>query len=147
MLRIKLILIVSFICFWIFPTLQARANTNYYYADNQKIYLEEVSDKKIYRLVRRYFSMNLFKSNSGAAQKRNLGSKRCVRFSISINTEYDWKLSRLSTSCGMSKSEMTDQLLGIALDSPNVIDWLQEQYNQVEEYKVHPIKINNKIHY
>jgi hypothetical protein len=42
---------------------------------------------------------------------------------------------------------MTDQLLGIALDSPNVIEWLQEQYNQVEEYKVHPIKINNKIHY
>ena len=87
--------------------------------------------------------MNLFKNNSGAAQKRNLGSKRCVRFSISINNEYDRKLSRLSTSCGMSKSEMTDQLLGIAL----VIDWLQEQYNQVEEYKVHPIKINNKIHY
>ena len=26
--------------------------------------------------------------------------------------------------------EMTDQLLGIALDSPNVIEWLQEQYNQ-----------------
>ena len=66
--------------------------------------------------------MNLFKNNSGAAQKRNLGSKRCVRISISINNEYDRKLSRLSTSCGMSKSEMTDQLLRIALDSPNVID-------------------------
>ena len=51
--------------------------------------------------------MNLFKNNSNAAQKRNLGSKRCVRFSISINNEYDRKLSRLSTSCGMSKSEMT----------------------------------------
>ena len=91
--------------------------------------------------------MNLFKNNSGAAQKRNLGRKRCVRLSISINNEYDRKLSRLSTSCGMSKSEMTDQLLRIALDSPNVIEWLQEQYNRVEEYKIHPLKINNKIHY
>jgi hypothetical protein len=91
--------------------------------------------------------MNLFKNRSESAQKRNLGNKRCVRFSISINNEYDRKISRLSTSCGMSKSEMADQLLRIALDSPNVIDWLQEQYNSVEEYKVHPLKINNKIHY
>ena len=42
---------------------------------------------------------------------------------------------------------MTDQLLRIALDSPNVIDWLQEKYNKVEEYKVRPLKINNKIYY
>jgi hypothetical protein len=53
----------------------------------------------------------------------------------------------LSNSCGMSKSEMTDQLLRIALDSPNVVDWLQEQYNKVEEYRIRPLKINNKIHY
>jgi hypothetical protein len=91
--------------------------------------------------------MKLFKNRSEAAQKRNLGNKRCVRFSISINNEYDRKLSRLSISCDMSKSEMSDQLLRIALDSPNVIDWLQEQYNKVEEYKVHPLKINNRVHY
>jgi hypothetical protein len=91
--------------------------------------------------------MGLLNNRSEAAQNRNLGNKRCVRFSISINNEYDRKLSRLSTSCGMSKSEMTDQLLRIALDSPNVIEWLQEQFNKVEEYKVHPLKINNKIHY
>ena len=24
---------------------------------------------------------------------------------------------------------------------------LQEQYNKVEEYKVHPLKINNRVHY
>ena len=91
--------------------------------------------------------MNLFKNNSNAAQKRNLGSKRCVRFSISNNNEYDWKLYRLSTSCGLSKSEMTDQLLRIALDSPIAIDWLQKQYNKVEEYKIHPLKINNKVYF
>jgi hypothetical protein len=91
--------------------------------------------------------MGLLNNRSEAAQNRNLGNKRCVRFSISINNEYDRKLARLSTSCGMSKSEMTDQLLRIALDSPNVIEWLQEQFNKVEEYKVHPLKINNKIHY
>ena len=87
--------------------------------------------------------MNLFKYRL----ERGLGNKRSGRFSVSIKNEYDGKLSRLSTSCGMSKSEMTDQLLQIALDSPNVIDWLQEKYNKVEEYKVRPLKINNKIYY
>jgi hypothetical protein len=91
--------------------------------------------------------MNIFKNRSEAARERNLGNKRCVRFSISITNEYDRKLSRLSTSCGMTKSEMSDQLLRIALDSPNVIEWLQNQYNKVEEYKVRPTVINNKVYY
>jgi HSP90 family molecular chaperone len=92
--------------------------------------------------------MKLFKSRYDSAEGRALvGNKRSVRLSISINNEYDRKLTLLSNSCGMSKSEMTDQLLRIALDSPNVVDWLQEQYNKVEEYRVRPLKINNKIHY
>ena len=92
--------------------------------------------------------MKLFKSRYDGAESRALvGNKHSVRFSISINNEYDRKLTLLSNSCGMSKSEMTDQLLRIALDSPNVVDWLQEQYNKVEEYRVRPLKINNKIHY
>jgi HSP90 family molecular chaperone len=92
--------------------------------------------------------MKLFKSRyDGAESKALVGNKRSVRLSISINNEYDRKLTLLSNSCGMSKSEMTDQLLRIALDSPNVVDWLQEQYNKVEEYRVRPLKINNKIHY
>ncbi|WP_071392729.1 hypothetical protein [Bacillus tuaregi] len=91
--------------------------------------------------------MGILNSCSEAAKKRNLGNKRCVRFSVSVNNEYDRKLSRLSTSCGMSKSEMSDQLLRIALDSPNVIAWLQERYNKVEEYKVRPTLINNKLYY
>ena len=92
--------------------------------------------------------MKLFKSRYDGAESRALvGNKRSVRLSISINNEYDRKLTLLSNSCGMSKSEMTDQLLRIALDSPNVVVWLQEQYNKVEEYRIRPLKINNKIHY
>jgi hypothetical protein len=91
--------------------------------------------------------MSVLNNCSEAAKKRSLGGKRCVRFSISINNEYDRKLSRLSTSCGMTKSELSDQLLRIALDSPNVLEWLQNQFNKVEEYKVCPTVINNKVYY
>ncbi|MEI4831240.1 hypothetical protein WAX78_17585 [Bacillus sp. FJAT-53711] len=44
------------------------------------------------------------------------------------------KLSRLATSCGMTKSKMSDQLLRIVLNSPNVLEWLQQKFNKVEEY-------------
>ncbi|TDK54750.1 ribbon-helix-helix protein, CopG family [Bacillus salipaludis] len=91
--------------------------------------------------------MSVLKKRSEAAKERNLGGKRCVRFSISINNEYDRKLSKLAISCGMTKSEMSDQLLRIALDSPNVLDWLQQKFNKIEEYKVRPTVINNKVYY
>ncbi|WP_428911814.1 hypothetical protein [Niallia sp. Krafla_26] len=91
--------------------------------------------------------MKLLKKRSAAVEKRGLGNNRNIRLSISINDEYDQKLSKLSLSCDLSKSQMTDQLLRIALDSPNVVEWLQEQYNTVEEYRVRPLMINNKIHY
>lgn len=80
-------------------------------------------------------------------RKRFLGDNHVGRFSHSINDEYDQKLSKLSLACDMSKSDMTDHLLRIALDSPNVVEWLQDKYNKVEEYRVRPLKINNRIHY
>jgi hypothetical protein len=55
--------------------------------------------------VGRGILMSVLNNRSEAAKKRSLGGKRCVRFSISINNEYDRKLSRLSTSCGMTKSD------------------------------------------
>ncbi|WP_338469637.1 hypothetical protein R4Z10_12525 [Niallia sp. XMNu-256] len=80
-------------------------------------------------------------------RKRILGNKRIGVLSNLIYDEYDQKLTKLSMSCEMSKSELTEQLLQIALDSPNVVEWLQDKYNKVEEYRVRPLKINNKIHY
>lgn len=91
--------------------------------------------------------MSTIKNRSESARERSLGGKRCVRYSISINNEYNKKLSMLAVSCGMTKSEMSDQLLRIALDSPNVVNWLQDQFNKVEQYRVKPLIINNKVVY
>ncbi|MBI3590514.1 MAG: S8 family serine peptidase [Candidatus Melainabacteria bacterium] len=46
--KVKLV-IFFLLVFTLFPC-QAKTITNYYYADNQKIYLEEVLDKRIYKL-------------------------------------------------------------------------------------------------
>ncbi len=86
-------------------------------------------------------------SASEAAQERCLGDKRCVRFSVSIQNEYDGKLTRLATSCGMAKSKMADALLKIALDSPHLVEWFQKEFNKNEQYWVTPRDINGKIYY
>lgn len=78
---------------------------------------------------------------SKAAKERCLGGKRCVRVSVSIQTDYDSKLTRLATSCGMAKATLADALLRVALDSPPLIDWLQEKYNKNEQYLVKPIVV------
>lgn len=73
--------------------------------------------------------------------------KRTNRFSISISDEYEQKLKKLSTSCQMTKSEMTDTLLRICLDSTELIDKLQERYNRDEQYRIIPVSVGKKIYY
>lgn len=87
--------------------------------------------------------MNIFKSASDQAQERGLGNKRVCRVSVSMTNEYDKKLSRLSIACGgMSKSRLADELLKIALDSPNVVKYLQERHGGAyEQFWVNPTVI------
>lgn len=84
---------------------------------------------------------------SQAAQARNLGGKRCSRFSISINNEYNEKLSLLATSCGLSKSMMADALLRHSLDSPHLIEEFQNIYTKHEEYRVKARIVNERVDY
>ncbi|MFP3725772.1 hypothetical protein U8V72_11280 [Priestia filamentosa] len=84
---------------------------------------------------------------SQVAKSRSLGGKRCVRFSISTPNEYDNKLSKLATSCGMTKSKMADTLLRLSLDSPSLIDEIQNLLNTNEQYRVRPLIINNRVVY
>lgn len=86
-------------------------------------------------------------SPSETASTRNLGDKRCVRFSVSIQNEYDGKLERLAISCGIPKATLADALLRIALDSPPTIEWLQKKYNKNERYLVRPVVIDKKVCY
>ncbi|MRX56146.1 hypothetical protein GJU41_19495 [Bacillus idriensis] len=90
--------------------------------------------------------MNEYKSVSEQAKTRGLGGKRVCRVSVSMTSEYDRKLHKLSLACGgMSKSRLSDELLKIALDSPNVIEFLQKKHGGAfEEYWVSPTLIKEK---
>lgn len=74
-------------------------------------------------------------------------AKRGNRFTICINDEYDNKLKKLAVSCDLSKSELSDKFLRMCLDSPELIAKFQDTYNKDIQYKVHPVIINNRVHY
>ncbi|WP_054637787.1 hypothetical protein [Thalassobacillus sp. C254] len=79
-----------------------------------------------------------------SAQTRGMGNKRVARIPVSTTNEYDKKLTRLSIATGgMSKSRIVDIILRIGLDSPNVVEFIQEQYGaQYEEFHVTPMVVS-----
>ncbi|WP_421385543.1 hypothetical protein ACOJQI_22830 (plasmid) [Bacillus salacetis] len=81
-------------------------------------------------------------SKSEAAARRNMGKKRCSRFSVSTDNETEKLLNALATSCGFSKSEMVDVIVRSALRSKTYVHQIQERYNVEKRYWINPIIIN-----
>lgn len=81
--------------------------------------------------------------SSQVAKTRNLGGKRCVRFSVSIANDYDAKLSKLAISCGMPKSKLADLLIRLTLDSPHMVEMIQDVHNKNEKYRVKPMIVSH----
>ena len=79
--------------------------------------------------------------------KRGIGGRRVVRVNLSMASEYHSKLKKLSTACDMQPTTLAMKLIELSLDSPSVIQWLQDKYNKQEEYRVTPISSNGMIIY
>lgn len=82
-------------------------------------------------------------NKSKAAKTRNLGSKRCCRFSISVTSNTENKLDALAISTGFTRSELCDYLLQICVNSPDLVNSIQDKFNKNERYRVHPRIIND----
>lgn len=81
------------------------------------------------------------------AGKRGIGEKRCVRKSVSLTLDQDKKSKLLAISCNMSQAELLSLVIHFSLNSPHLIDVLQEKYNVNEQYRVIPTEINGKLEY
>jgi len=79
--------------------------------------------------------------------KRGSGGKRCVRKSVSLTTDQDKKAKLLATSCDMSQAELLSLVIHISLNSPNLVNVLQDKYNVNEKYKIVPGTIQGKLEY
>lgn len=79
--------------------------------------------------------------------KKGAGGKRCVRKSVSLTNDQDKKAKLLATSCNMSQAELLSLVIHISLNSPNLVNTLQDKYNVHEQYKVTPGTIQGELVY
>ncbi|MFB5664395.1 hypothetical protein [Alteribacillus sp. HJP-4] len=81
------------------------------------------------------------------AAGRGLGGKRCIRKSVSLTNDQDKKSKLLAISCDMSQAELLSLMIKISLDSPNLINVLQDRYNKNEKFKVFPGHVNGNVEF
>ncbi|MEC1716577.1 hypothetical protein [Schinkia azotoformans] len=73
-------------------------------------------------------------------EKKGCGDKKINRVGVSLSNQYEAKLNRLATACQKRPTTLAGMLIEICLDSPEIIDMLQEKYNVYTAYKVLPIE-------
>lgn len=76
-------------------------------------------------------------------ERKGLGGKKIDRVNVSLSNKYKSKLNRLATSCQKRPTTLAGMLIEICLDSPEIIDMLQENYNVHNAYKVIPLENYN----
>lgn len=69
------------------------------------------------------------------------------RIGLTPDQDTKQKLARLSISCGMQPTTMASRLVTLCLNNPNIVDFLQRQYNQDERYKVTPRIVGDQCIY
>lgn len=60
------------------------------------------------------------------------------RIGLTPDSDTKEKLSKLSVSCGMHPTTMATCLVRLCLNNPNIIDFLQSQYNKEVKYRIRP---------
>lgn len=77
----------------------------------------------------------------GAIERNKPGKGRRNRIGISLETDYEKKLNRLSIACGnMAPTTLAYLFVRHCLDDPNVIDLFQMDYKTTDDYRIIPVR-------
>ncbi|MEE6209004.1 hypothetical protein U3A55_02380 [Salarchaeum sp. III] len=79
--------------------------------------------------------------------ERKVRSDKKERVGPSLDQDTHNKLRKLAISCEMTKTQLSADIIKLALNHPDIIKWYQDKYNQEDQYRVVPIKHEGKIHY
>lgn len=71
---------------------------------------------------------------------KGLGNKKVNRVNLSLTNKTNSKLNKLATACNMKPTTLACLLLEIGLDSTDLINRLQDEYNVHNAYKVVLVK-------
>jgi hypothetical protein len=71
---------------------------------------------------------------------KGLGNKKVNRVNLSLTNKSNNKLNKLATACNMKPTTLACLLLEIGLDSSDLINKLQDEYNVHNAYRVVLVK-------
>lgn len=80
-------------------------------------------------------------------EKKGIGGKRVCRVGVNLTNQYHNKLSKLATSCNMSKTTLAALILERCLDDPVMVDKLQKEFNVHPVYKIMPFRKDGNVDY
>jgi hypothetical protein len=78
---------------------------------------------------------------------KGCGNKKINRVNMSLSNHYDTNLRRLATACGMYHTTLAGIIIEKSLDSPAMVQELQNEYCIQKAYKVVLVKKDGKIYY
>lgn len=79
-------------------------------------------------------------------QKPTHGNKK-IRVNASLDQDTHNKLKKLAISCDMTKTMLAYEIIKLAVNHTDIIEFLQNRYNKDDQYRIVPIKENGKTHY
>lgn len=78
---------------------------------------------------------------------KSMGGKKVIRKSVSLNNDTHLKLKKLAVSCDMPLATLASLIIEMSVNSPSVIQTLQDKYNKEDHYRIIPVSINGKVQY
>ncbi|WP_026801500.1 hypothetical protein [Pontibacillus halophilus] len=79
-------------------------------------------------------------------QRKERSDKR-IRVNLSIDKNTDEKLQMLATACNKPKTTLASEIIKMAVNHLDIIDYYQTKYCTNDKYRVVPIRQNGEIHY
>lgn len=74
-------------------------------------------------------------------------SDKKTRVNASLDKDTHEKLKKLAISCEMTKTMLAADILKMALNHMDIIEFYQKKYNKSDQYRVIPVKQDGKITY
>lgn len=76
------------------------------------------------------------------------GQGRKNRVNVSLSTPYENKLKKLAIACGgQPPTTLACVLICFCLDNPKIIDYVQQEFQVTDDYRVVPIRENGITKY
>jgi len=80
-------------------------------------------------------------------KKEKPHANKKIRVNASLDQDTHSKLKKLAIACDMTKTMMAYEIIRMAVNHTDIIDFLQTRYNQEEQYRVIPVRQDGKTYY